>query len=69
MKDMTACGNLLRGIFNITVTPLTTTVKSTTASLAVNIERVIGRAIMRSIRRIYSKFPALYLEDSAAIFR
>ncbi|MEQ9862454.1 dihydrodipicolinate synthase family protein [Pectobacterium cacticida] len=70
MKDTIECRERLRGIFNITVTPFTAQGDIDFAGLAANIERVIGLGYDGIlIGGTYGEFPALSVEERAAIFR
>ncbi|MEH0833009.1 dihydrodipicolinate synthase family protein [Pectobacterium cacticida] len=70
MKDAIECRERLRGIFNITVTPFTAQGDIDFAGLAANIERVIGLGYDGIlIGGTYGEFPALSVEERAAIFR
>ena len=70
MKDKIECHERLRGIFNITVTPFTAQGDIDFAGLAANIERVVALGYDGIlIGGTYGEFPALSVEERAAIFR
>jgi dihydrodipicolinate synthase/N-acetylneuraminate lyase len=70
MKDITECHARLRGLFNITVTPFKDDGAFEYASLARNIERVIGLGFDGIlIGGTYGEFPAMSTAERADLFR
>jgi dihydrodipicolinate synthase/N-acetylneuraminate lyase len=70
MKDITECHARLHGLFNITVTPFKDDGAFEYASLASNIERVIGLGFDGIlIGGTYGEFPAMSTAERADLFR
>jgi dihydrodipicolinate synthase/N-acetylneuraminate lyase len=70
MKDITECHARLHGLFNITVTPFKDDGAFEYASLARNIERVIGLGFDGIlIGGTYGEFPAMSTAERADLFR
>jgi dihydrodipicolinate synthase/N-acetylneuraminate lyase len=70
MKDITECHARLHGLFNITVTPFKDDGAFEYASLASNIERVIGLGFNGIlIGGTYGEFPAMSTAERADLFR
>jgi dihydrodipicolinate synthase/N-acetylneuraminate lyase len=70
MKDITECQARLHGLFNITVTPFKDDGAFEYASLASNIERVIGLGFDGIlIGGTYGEFPAMSTAERADLFR
>ena len=70
MKDITECHARLHGLFNITITPFKDDGAFEYASLASNIERVIGLGFDGIlIGGTYGEFPAMSTAERADLFR
>jgi 4-hydroxy-tetrahydrodipicolinate synthase len=70
MKDIDECRARLKGIFNITVTPFSTSGEIDKAGIARSIERVIGLGFDGIlIGGTYGEFPAMSADERAGLFR